>query len=328
MGSVEEPRSRGVEASPYSLIPHHPDTPTPYPPITRVLRQARRQSWLTAYLLLAPALIGLAVFRLYPIALAAWGSLHTTTFGGGARRVFVGLDNYRYLLDFDVFWQSLAVTLKLNLIINPLQIVLALLLAVLANHRVRGILVYRTIFFIPIGISVPIAAIIWQTMVDPNQGLLNALLSAAGLPRQPFLTSADQALWSIIAIASWKGVSFWMVFLLGGLQAIPGELHEAAMLDGASATRRFFEITLPLLRRTLLFVLVTDTAINLLLFAPIYLLTRGGPELSTNVLMYEAFKTGFVYTDMGLALAMVMVLLALVLIVVAAEFRLLQTKEA
>ncbi len=328
MGSVEEPRSRGVEASPYSLIPHHPDTPTPYPPITRVLRQARRQSWLTAYLLLAPALIGLAVFRLYPIALAAWGSLHTTTFGGGARRVFVGLDNYRYLLDFDVFWQSLAVTLKLNLIINPLQIVLALLLAVLANHRARGILVYRTIFFIPIGISVPIAAIIWQTMVDPNQGLLNALLSAAGLPRQPFLTSADQALWSIIAIASWKGVSFWMVFLLGGLQAIPGELHEAAMLDGASATRRFFEITLPLLRRTLLFVLVTDTAINLLLFAPIYLLTRGGPELSTNVLMYEAFKTGFVYTDMGLALAMVMVLLALVLIVVAAEFRLLQTKEA
>jgi multiple sugar transport system permease protein len=99
------------------------------------------------------------------------------------------------------------------------------------------------------------------------------------------------------------------------------------MLDGASATRRFFQITLPLLKRTILFVLVTDTAINLLLFAPIYLLTRGGPELSTNVLMYEAFKTGFVYTDMGLALAMVMVLLGLVLLVVAAEFRLLQTQE-
>jgi ABC-type sugar transport system permease subunit len=118
-----------------------------------------------------------------------------------------------------------------------------------------------------------------------------------------------------------------MVFMLGGLQAIPGELHEAAMLDGASATRRFFQITLPLLKRTILFVLVTDTAINLLLFAPIYLLTRGGPELSTNVLMYEAFKTGFVYTDMGLSLAMVMVLLGLVLVVVAAEFRLLQSRE-
>jgi ABC-type sugar transport system permease subunit len=215
----------------------------------------------------------------------------------------------------------------LNLIINPVQIVLALLLAVLANQRVPGIALYRTIFFIPIGISVPIAALLWQTMLDPNSGLLNALLSAVGLPRQPFLTSADQALWSVIAIASWKGVSFWMVFMLGGLQAIPGELHEAAMLDGASATRRFFQITLPLLKRTILFVLVTDTAINLLLFAPIYLLTRGGPELSTNVLMYEAFKTGFVYTDMGLSLAMVMVLLGLVLVVVAAEFRLLQSRE-
>lgn len=309
---------------PIALAPvtHHPS------PATRLFQQARRQSWLTAYLLLAPALLGLAIFRLYPIALAAWGSLHTTTFGGGAQRVFVGLDNYRYLLDFDIFWQSLWVTLKLNLVINPLQIALALLLAVLANHKVRGIIAYRTIFFIPIGISVPIAALIWQTMLDPNQGLLNAMLSAVGLPRQPFLTSADQALWSIVAIASWKGVSFWMLFLLGGLQGIPGDLHEAAMLDGASAVQRFFQITLPLLKRTILFVLVTDTAINLLLFAPIYLLTRGGPELSTNVLMYEAFKTGFVYTDMGLALAMVMTLLALVLVVVAAEFRLMQTKEA
>ncbi len=311
-------------------FPGPPDTLSPRHPVTRVrdiARRARRQSWLAAYLFLAPAVLGLAIFRLYPIALAAWGSLHTTTFGGGAQRVFVGLDNYRYLFDYDVFWQSLIVTLKLNLIINPLQIGLALLLAVLANQRVSGITFYRTIFFIPIGISVPIAALLWQTMLDPNTGLLNALLSAVGLPRQPFLTSADQALWAVIAIASWKGVSFWMVFLLGGLQAIPGELHEAAMLDGASATRRFFQITLPLLKRTILFVLVTDTAINLLLFAPIYLLTRGGPELSTNVLMYEAFKTGFVYTDMGLALAMVMVLLGLVLVVVAAEFRLLQPGE-
>jgi multiple sugar transport system permease protein len=310
----------GAAAQQPSPISQHPSAIT-------LVGRARRQSWATAYLLLAPALIGLAIFRLYPIALAAWGSLHTTTFGGGAQRVFVGLDNYRYLIDNPIFWESLGVTLKLNLVINPLQIVLALLLAVLANHRIRGLAFYRTIFFIPIGISVPIAALLWQTMLDPNAGLLNALLSAVGLPRQPFLTSADQALWSIVAIASWKGVSFWMVFLLAGLQAIPSELHEAAMLDGASATRRFFQITIPLLRRTILFVLVTDTAINLLLFAPIYLLTRGGPELSTNVLMYEAFKTGFVYTDMGLALAMVMVLLGLVLLVVAAEFRLLQTQE-
>src|SRR5687768_4669114 len=98
----------------------------------RLAARARRNSWLTAYLLLSPALVGLAVFRLYPIALAVWGSLHASTFGAGAERVYVGLDNYAALIDNPVFWDSLWVTLKLNLVINPLQVVLALLLAVLA----------------------------------------------------------------------------------------------------------------------------------------------------------------------------------------------------
>ncbi len=292
-----------------------------------VAARARRKSWVTAYLLLAPALVGLAVFRLYPIALAVWGSLHTSTFGAGAQRIYVGLDNYTYLVNNPVFWESLWVTLKFNLVVNPVQVLLALLLAVVANQRLRGISVYRTVFFVPIGVSVPIAAILWQMMLDPNRGMVNALLAGVGLPRQPFLTSADQALWSIIGIASWKGVSFWMVFLLAGLQGIPREVREAAMLDGANGLRRFLDITLPLLKRTILFVLVTDTAINFLLFAPVYLLTRGGPELATNVLMYEAFKSGFVYADMGQGLAMVMVLLLLVLLVVGVEFRLLQAHE-
>lgn len=290
-----------------------------------LLGRARRNNWLTAYLLLAPALIGLLIFRIYPIGLAAWGSLHSTSFGVQAERRFVGFDNYLGLIDNPVFWTSLWVTIKLNLVINPLQIGLALLLAVLANQRLRGIIFYRTIFFIPIGVSVPIAAIIWRMMLDPNSGLINSALVSIGLPAQPFLTSADQALWAIVLIATWKGISFWMIFLLAGLQGIPHDLQEAAMLDGASPIQRFLHITLPLMKRTILFVLVTDTAINFLLFAPVYLLTRGGPSLSTNVLMYEAFKTSFVYTDMGSGLAMVMVLLLLVLIVVAIEFRLLQS---
>jgi ABC-type sugar transport system permease subunit len=207
------------------------------PRAASIAASARRNNWATAYLLLAPALIGLAVFRLYPIALAVWGSLHTSTFGAGAQRVFVGLDNYAFLVSNPVFWDSLWVTLKFNLVVNPIQVLLALLLAVVANQRLRGIAVYRTIFFVPIGVSVPIAAILWQMMLDPNRGVVNALLLGVGLPAQPFLTSADQALWSIIGIASWKGVSFWMVFLLAGLQGIPRELHEAAKLDGAAAVR-------------------------------------------------------------------------------------------
>jgi multiple sugar transport system permease protein len=285
----------------------------------------QKRDWWVAYAFLAPALIGLLVFRIYPIALAVWGSLHQSSFIGATGKQFVGLQNYSDLLSNSVFWTSVWVTLKLNLIINPLQITLALLLAVLANQKFRGIFLYRTIFFIPIGVSTPISAIIWRIMVEPNNGLANAILMRLGIPPQPFLTSADQALATVIVVATWTGISFWMVFLLAGLQSIPADLHEAAMLDGASAIERFFHITLPLMKRPILFVLATDTAINFLLFSPIYLLTRGGPSLSTNTLMYESFKTGFVYGDMGSGLAMVIVLLVMVLITVGIEFRMLRS---
>src|SRR5580704_7297415 len=150
----------------------------------------------------------------------------------------------------------------------------------------------------------------------------------ARIPAQPLLITQDQALWWIVAIATWKGVSFWMNFLWAGLQDIPREVQEAAQIDGASSIQRFFRVTLPLLKRPLLFVLVTDTAVNFPLFVPMFLLTRGGPAYSTNVLMYEAYKTGFVYGEMGKALAIVMVLLALVMVAVVAQFRLFQREQS
>jgi multiple sugar transport system permease protein len=214
------------------------------------------------------------------------------------------------------------VTIKLNLVINPLQVILATLLAVMANQRFHGISFYRLLFFIPLGVSLPIASILWRIMLDPNSGLINSLLNVLGIPSQPFLISENQALWSIVAVATWKGVSFWMIFIWAGLQNIPRELFEAATIDGADRFRRFLRITLPLLRRPLLFVLVTDTAVNFLLFVPMFLLTRGGPSYSTNVLMYEAYKSGFIYGDMGRALALVVILLLLVVATVMVQFRL------
>jgi multiple sugar transport system permease protein len=168
----------------------------------------------------------------------------------------------------------------------------------------------------------PVATLLWRLMLDPNNGFANALLALVGLPHQPFYTSAGQALWSIILIANWKGVSYWMVFVLAGLQGIPTELQEAAAIDGAGRAQRFVRVTLPLLRGPLLFVLVADTIINFVMFVPMYLLTRGGPSGATNVLMYQAYKVGFAFGDMGQALAMVTVLLALLLVVVAWQFRL------
>ncbi|MBV8177154.1 MAG: ABC transporter permease subunit [Verrucomicrobia bacterium] len=152
----------------------------------------------------------------------------------------------------------------------------------MANERFAGIGFYRLLFFVPIGVSVPIASILWRTMFDPNAGLINSLLSIVKIPSQPFLISQGQALWCIVAIATWKGISFWMIFLWAGLQDIPQQVLEAAEIDGANRLQRFLFVTLPLMRRPLLFVLVTDTATNFLLFAiPLYTVVRSIGWLDT-----------------------------------------------
>ncbi|MBV9276305.1 MAG: sugar ABC transporter permease, partial [Verrucomicrobia bacterium] len=245
-----------------------------------------RRSVYIAYLLLLPALLCLAIFRLYPIATTLIGSLYSQSIMQAGKDVFVGLNNYLHLFRDPVFWQSFWVTVKLNVVINPLQVLIALGLAIMVNQRFRGISLYRLLFFIPLGVSLPIASILWRTLLDPNSGLINSMLNIIGVGPQPFLIDKDQALWCIVAIATWKGASFWMIFLWAGLQDIPAQLYEAARIDGAGRFGRFFRITFPLLRRPLLFVLITDTAVNFLLFVPMFLLTRGGPSYATNVLMY------------------------------------------
>ena len=273
--------------------------------------------------LLAPALLGLFVFRLYPIAIAVVSSFYTTDHGG---TVFTGLGNYESLISDHVFWRSLRVTLWFNLLVNPIQIAISLGLALLYIRKFPGASVYRIFFLIPIGVSVPVAAIVWRIMLSQG-GLVNGLLDLVGVEPQPWLTSSSLPLYSVIAIATWKGASYWMIFIVGGLQNISPELYDAARVDGVRPWQRLLFITLPLLRPALLFVLAADVSINFLLFAPIYMLTQGGPAGSTDVLMYEAYKQGFIFGDMGRAMAMVVVIVAILLIVVGLQFRLLSPRE-
>jgi multiple sugar transport system permease protein len=219
------------------------------------------------------------------------------------------------------------VTLWFNLLINPIQIALALGLALLYVQQFKGVTFYRILFLIPIGVSLPTAVIIWRIMLSQD-GLVNGVLGIAGVPAQPWLTARSLALYSIIAIATWKGISYWMIFIIGGLQNISPEIYDAAKVDGVKPWQQLFYITIPLLRPTLLFVLVADVSINFLLFAPIFMLTQGGPADSTNVLMYEAYKSGFVFGDMGRAMAIIVVVVAILLVVVGLQFRLLSGKGA
>lgn len=286
----------------------------------------QRRRVLVAYAFLLPTLLGLAVFRLYPIAISFHKTFYVLSFRT-KELVFVGVESYLNLLRDPIFWKSAWVTILFNLVVNPLQVVLALGLALFLSVQFRGIHLIRSLYMLPIGISLPVATVIWGVILDPNAGLMNSVLSLFRIPAQPFLTSSTQALWGIILIASWKGVSYWMIFLLAGIKGIPETLYEAARIDGAGAWRAFVSITLPLLRRVLLFVVVADTISNHLLFVPAYMLTKGGPQEATNFLMYEAFKSGFIYLDMTRGMTIVSLLLLLLFAVIAVEFRLLRPEH-
>ena len=276
-----------------------------------------RRQYIIPYLFLAPALVLIIIFKLYPIFIGFWESLIYTSFGGGSEnRTFVWLENYQYLFDDPIFWQSLKITAILTVIINPFQIAISLGLALLLMRRTRYILIIRSLYLLPIGIALPIATVIWGLMLDPYQGLVNGVIGIFGIPPQPFLVSESQALWSIIAIATWKGVAFWMLFLLAGLEDIPTQFYEAAQIDGAKPFQKLRYITLPLLRRTILFVFVADTAANFVLMVPMIILTKGGPMQSTNVLVYEAYRSGFYYQDWGRSLSIISILTIITLIVI------------
>ncbi len=274
-----------------------------------------------AYLFLAPALIGLFVFKIYPIISTFIGSLFSVNYRQGGQSAFTGLQNYFNLIQDPVFWQSLRVTLVLNLFINPIQIVLSLIVAILIHKNTQINRIFRTAYLLPLGVSIVVSSTIWSLLLNPNDGLVNSVIALFGIPQQPFLTSTTQALWCIILVASWTGISYWMIFILAGLQEIPDTLYEAAIIDGANAWQTFWRITLPLLRRVLLFVIVADTSANFLLFAPIYVLTGGGPQMSTNSLMHEIYSSAFIYSDIHRALTLTAILLTLLLGFILVEFK-------
>ncbi len=277
------------------------------------------------YLFVAPALLGLALFKLYPIGVGLAASFFDYEAISG-RKAWIGLGNYRELLADPLFWRACWNTFLFNAVVTPLQVVLALGLAVLVNRRLPGMSVFRAVFFVPAVVSLVVASIVWDLIYNPDHGLANSLLAVFGVPPQPFLVSARQAMGAVIAMVTWKGVGYWMVIFLAGLQAIPGVFREAALLDGASAWQFFWRVTLPLLVRTIVFVVVADTAINFLLFAPMYVMTQGGPSDATTVLMFEVYRNAFVYFRLGYASAVSTLLLALMLVVVVVQFRVLRPR--
>jgi multiple sugar transport system permease protein len=265
---------------------------------------------------------GLVVFKLYPIVAGLRMSLYDFQLISG-RLHFIGLENYRTMLADATFWHAIRNTLVFNFVVTPLQVAAALGLAGLVNRKTAGVGIFRSLYFIPAVLPLVVASVIWDLLYHPDNGVLNGMLAALGLPRQPFLVSTRQAMSAVMAMVTWKGAGYWMVILLAGLQNIPEQIYEAARIEGAGAWTSFWRITLPLLSGVLVFVTVADTAINFLLFAPVYVMTQGGPSESTTVLMFEVYRNAFVYLRMGYATALATVLLAMTLVVVAIQMRVL-----
>lgn len=281
---------------------------------------ALRNNTVAALVFLCPALLAVIVLRLWPAGIA----LHDSLIAPGESTLSFG--NYAFVLSDPQFLGCLAMTLIFSLIVNPLQIAVALALALLMDNTLPLTRFWRSLVLLPVAIPQSVSAAVWGVAFRPD-GLFNAILAPLGISPQPFLTSPHQALACIMLVVSWIGVGYWMTMLIAGLQDIPKSLYEAVTIDGANGWQRFWYVTLPQLRRPLTFVLVADTVANFLVFAPVQILTKGGPEGSTNLIMYDIYTRAFEQVDRGGASAATVVLVALVLIVVSIQFRLMNDRE-
>jgi len=282
------------------------------------------EEYRTAFILIAPAMLGIVVFSFIPIIQAFSTSFYDAPLLS-PRRTYIGLDNYITAFNDPVFIRSIVNTVVYAIGAVILQVILALGLALLIRDRLPGVGFFRSAYFLPVVTSLVVVSTVWKVMYNTNDGLINSVLRTVNITPQPWLTSPNLALLSIIIIGVWKEVGFSMLVLLGGLNNIPAELYEAASIDGARGWYRFWHITLPLLRRPMLFVVVLSTINAFKVFTPIYLITEGGPVDSTQTMVYYIYQTSFKYFKMGYASALSFIVLALVLVFTIVQFRMLRS---
>ena len=282
---------------------------------------ARVHGWL----LLLPAAVLLAAFTHYPAAATLWHSFFSTP-KPNRPGAFVGLDNYRAMFDDPVFWQSLANNLWFALGTIPASIALALLMAVWVNGKLSGRAFLRLAYFTPTVLPMIAVANIWLFFYTPQYGLLEQITGLFGLPSHNWLGSRETALGCLIVVTVWKEAGFFMIFYLAALQAIPPTLYEAARLEGAAGWTLFRRITFPLLMPTTLFVLVNAVINSFRLVDHIVVMTRGGPDNATQLLLYYIYDVGFKFWDSAYASAMTMVLLVILGAAAVVQFGFLEKR--
>lgn len=275
------------------------------------MRVLRRKEAISFYLTILPWLVGFLAFTAGPMLISLLASF--TDWDLLTDPVWVGLDNYRNMMTDPLFIQSMKVTLTYTAAYVPLDLIGGLLLALLVRQGLKGIGIFRTTFYLPTVFSGVAFVVVWLWMLNPNGGLINLVLGWFGINGPRWLLDPDLALWSLVMMSFW-GWGRSMALFLGGMQTIPGELYEAAAIDGAGSVRQFFTITLPLLSPTIFFILVLSMIATFQSFTSAFVATNGGPLDSTLFLVLYIYRQAFEFFHMGYAAALAWVLFLIVLV--------------
>jgi multiple sugar transport system permease protein len=279
-----------------------------------------------AWLFMAPSLLILGVFVLWPILQSFWYSLHDWTIGA-TTQPWVGLGNYTKLFADPQFQRALANTLIITVVSTAVLVVVGLGLALALQSENVVTRVVRSAFFFPTVISLTTVGMVWRFLLDPDIGLVGGVTHALGLGSVNWLQSTTWALPTVIFVNVWKNAGFVMIVLVAGLKAIPGEYYEAASLDGAGRVQLLRNVTLPSLRPTMLFVTFMVTVQSLQLFDLVYVMTGGGPLFHTETLVTKVYSDGFTNYETGYAAATSWVLFIVVVLVSALQLRIFRYND-
>ena len=282
---------------------------------------------LTASPFLLPSLIGMLIFSVLPLSISGlisftdWNGLAALTAPGFFQEHFIGLENYKKILSSAEFWRTLGNTAEYIILYIPLMLAASLLVATLLSQTRRGIGFFRVVYYIPVLTSWVAASLIWKTVLSPQYGALNGILSIFGIQGPGWLTDEKWAMPAIVLVSVWKDMGFFGLILLSGVVGINKTYYEAADLDGANGWVKFIRITLPLLTPSIFYVLIVGMINAFQLFPQIMIMTGGGPNGATQVMVERIYNYGFRYYRMGYASAFSWILFAIIMVFTAIQMK-------
>lgn len=290
-------------------------------------RRLNERSFFSASSFLTASLIGFAIFYFVPmvisvvISLTDWNGLDRLLAPGFMAEHFIGLDNYKAILTGTEFWKVLKNTLVYIVLYIPLMLMVSTAIAALLSRQRRGVGVFRVLYYIPVLTSWVAASLIWKSLLSPQYGAMNGILAIFGIEGPGWLTDEKWAIPAIVLVSVWKDMGFFGLILLSGMVGIDRTYYEAAEIDGAGPWTRFLKITLPLLTPSLFYVLIVSLINSFQLFPQIMIMTDGGPNGATQVMVERIYKYGFRYFRMGYASAFSWILFIIIMICTAVQMR-------